>query len=115
MNIPFSPPDITDVEINEVVEVLRSGWITTGPKVKLLEKKLAELKGEILESMKKLSPREKELIECKFFKDKKTYLLIPVVGYLIQAFFNISVIEVAPMFYMALGLCINKDNAKILK
>ena len=48
-------------------------------------------------------------------KDKKTYLLIPVVGYLIQAFFNISVIEVAPMFYMALGLCINKDNAKLLK
>lgn len=32
---------------------------------------LLELKGEILESMKKLSPREKELIECKFFKDKK--------------------------------------------
>ena len=51
----------------------------------------------------------------RFFKDKKTYLLIPVVGYLIQAFFNISVIEVAPMFYMALGLCINKDNAKLLK
>ena len=32
---------------------------------------ILELKGEILESMKKLSPREKELIECKFFKDKK--------------------------------------------
>lgn len=45
MNIPFSPPDITDVEINEVVEVLRSGWITTGPKVKLLEQKLAEYVG----------------------------------------------------------------------
>lgn len=37
-NIQFSPPDITDVEINEVVDVLKSGWITTGPKVKELEK-----------------------------------------------------------------------------
>ena len=42
-------------------------------------------------------------------------LLLLFIGYCIQAFFNISVIEVAPMFYMALGLCINKDNAKILK
>ncbi|CRK80168.1 DegT/DnrJ/EryC1/StrS family aminotransferase [Neobacillus massiliamazoniensis] len=41
-NIPFSPPDITDIEINEVVDTLKSGWITTGPKTKLLEKKIAE-------------------------------------------------------------------------
>lgn len=40
--IPFSPPDITDLEINEVAEALRSGWITTGPRVKELEKRLAE-------------------------------------------------------------------------
>jgi dTDP-4-amino-4,6-dideoxygalactose transaminase len=33
-NIPFSPPDITDAEIAEVVNVLKSGWITTGPKTK---------------------------------------------------------------------------------
>lgn len=33
-NIPFSPPDISDLEINEVVEALRSGWITTGPRTK---------------------------------------------------------------------------------
>ncbi len=45
MNISFSPPDITEVEINEVIDTLRSGWITTGPKVKLLEKKLAEYVG----------------------------------------------------------------------
>ena len=38
-NIPFSPPDITDVEINNVVEVLKSGWITTGPKTKEFERK----------------------------------------------------------------------------
>ena len=42
MNIPFSPPDITDIEINEVVDTLKSGWITTGPKTKLFEKKIAE-------------------------------------------------------------------------
>ena len=42
MNIPFSPPDITDVEINNVVEVLRSGWITTGPKTKEFENKIAD-------------------------------------------------------------------------
>lgn len=42
MNIPFSPPDITDVEINNVVEVLKSGWITTGPKTKEFERKIAE-------------------------------------------------------------------------
>ncbi|MGJ7910835.1 DegT/DnrJ/EryC1/StrS family aminotransferase [Neobacillus sp. LXY-1] len=42
MNIPFSPPDITDIEIEEVVDTLKSGWITTGPKTKRLEQKLAE-------------------------------------------------------------------------
>lgn len=40
-NIPFSPPDITDAEINEVVEAMKSGWITTGPRTKLLERRLA--------------------------------------------------------------------------
>jgi len=42
MNIPFSPPDISELEINEVTDALRSGWITTGPKTKKLEKKIAE-------------------------------------------------------------------------
>lgn len=32
--IPFSPPDITEAEIKEVTDALRSGWITTGPKTK---------------------------------------------------------------------------------
>lgn len=40
--ITFSPPDITQEEIDEVVDTLRSGWITTGPKTKLFEKQLAE-------------------------------------------------------------------------
>ena len=42
MNIAFSPPDITEEEIAEVTDTLRSGWITTGPKTKLLEQKLAK-------------------------------------------------------------------------
>lgn len=41
-NIPFSPPDISELEINEVAEALRSGWITTGPRTKELECRLAE-------------------------------------------------------------------------
>ena len=40
--IPFSPPDITEAEILEVAEALRSGWITTGPRTKQFEKNLAE-------------------------------------------------------------------------
>lgn len=43
--VPFSPPDITDVEINLVTETLRSGWITTGPKTKKLERRLAQYVG----------------------------------------------------------------------
>lgn len=39
--INFSPPDISELEIAEVTEALRSGWITTGPRVKLLERRLA--------------------------------------------------------------------------
>ena len=40
-NIPFSPPDISELEIAEVCEALRSGWITTGPRTKQLEQELA--------------------------------------------------------------------------
>lgn len=40
-NIQFSPPDISEAEIEEVCEALRSGWITTGPRTKELEKRLA--------------------------------------------------------------------------
>lgn len=42
MNISFSSPDISELEIRKVAEVLRSGWITTGPKTKELESKIAE-------------------------------------------------------------------------
>lgn len=45
MNIPFSPPDITEEEIAEVADALRSGWITTGPRVKELERQLAKYLG----------------------------------------------------------------------
>ncbi|MBR2616241.1 MAG: DegT/DnrJ/EryC1/StrS family aminotransferase [Clostridia bacterium] len=43
--IPFSPPDISDLEIAEVIEALKSGWITTGPRTKQLEKNIAEWVG----------------------------------------------------------------------
>ena len=45
MNIPFSPPDINQKEIDNVIEVLKSGWITTGPKTKEFENKIAEYCG----------------------------------------------------------------------
>lgn len=41
-NISFSPPDITDAEIEEVMQAMKSGWITTGPRTKLFEQKIAE-------------------------------------------------------------------------
>ncbi|MEF3308997.1 DegT/DnrJ/EryC1/StrS family aminotransferase [Paenibacillus sp. GYB004] len=43
--IPFSPPDISEAEIEEVVKAMKSGWITTGPRTKYLEKKIAEYVG----------------------------------------------------------------------
>ena len=43
--IPFSPPDITEAEIQEVAEALRSGWITTGPRTKQLERNIAQWVG----------------------------------------------------------------------
>ena len=44
-NIPFSPPDMSELEVNEVADCLRSGWITTGPRTKKLEKELKEYLG----------------------------------------------------------------------
>jgi dTDP-4-amino-4,6-dideoxygalactose transaminase len=43
--IPFSPPDITQAEVDEVIEALRSGWITTGPRTKQFEKEIAAFCG----------------------------------------------------------------------
>lgn len=45
MNIPFSPPDITQAEIDEVVDTLKNGWITTGPKTKEFERLIAQRAG----------------------------------------------------------------------
>ena len=45
MNIPFSPPYIDQDIIDEVVDALKSGWITTGPKVKALEQEVIKLSG----------------------------------------------------------------------
>ena len=60
MKIPFSPPDISELEIKEVAEALKSGWITTGPKTKALEKKIAS-------ELKKMLENEREKYE-QFFK-----------------------------------------------
>lgn len=43
--IPFSPPDMSEAEIKEVVEAIKSGWITTGPKTKEFERKIADYCG----------------------------------------------------------------------
>lgn len=45
MKIPFSPPDITELELRYVEEAMRSGWITTGPKTKEFEAKLSSFYG----------------------------------------------------------------------
>lgn len=45
MNIQFSPPDITEEEIEEVIAALKSGWITTGPKTKEFERQITEYCG----------------------------------------------------------------------
>jgi len=44
-NIPFSPPDVTDAEIDEVIKAMKSGWITTGPRTKEFEKRIAQYIG----------------------------------------------------------------------
>ncbi len=45
MKIPFSPPDMSELEVNEVKEAILSGWITTGPKTKEFERRIAEFCG----------------------------------------------------------------------
>ena len=63
--IPFSPPDISELEIDEVVKTLQSGWITTGPRTKLLERRLAayietgrtDIDGDTAENIEKYSNR----------------------------------------------------------
>ena len=44
-NVPFSPPDMSEAEIEQVAEALRSGWITTGPKTKEFERQIAAYVG----------------------------------------------------------------------
>ena len=67
MHIAFSPPDITEEEIAEVVDTLRSGWITTGPKTKLFEKQLAEY-------LEYYHLEKGYLLSFNFNKNKKTGL-----------------------------------------
>ena len=48
--LPFALPDINDDEINEVVDSLRSGWLTTGPKTKRFESDFVEFLGGVVEA-----------------------------------------------------------------
>lgn len=41
MKVPFSPPDMSELEVNEVADAIRSGWITTGPRTKEFERQIA--------------------------------------------------------------------------
>ena len=45
------------------------------------------------------------------FKDKEIYYILPIIGYIVQAMFSISVVTVAPIFYIAMGLTINRENS----
>ncbi len=45
MKVSFSPPDITQEEIDEAAEALKSGWITTGPRTKEFERQIADYVG----------------------------------------------------------------------
>ena len=62
-NILFSPPDITEQEIQEVAEALRSGWITTGPRTKKLEKQIADE-----------TERSKEIEDLETYTKTKKYV-----------------------------------------
>ena len=86
-SISFSPPDISELEIAEVAEALRSGWITTGPRTKMLERRYGlnymqppakELQGIKLEGFVKID-LEKSYKEYKgqyYCKGKRTSKVI---------------------------------------
>ena len=67
MKIPFSPPDITEAEANEVRDALLSGWITTGPRTKELERQIARQK----EEAKAQKENETRIIICKSPREKR--------------------------------------------
>ena len=54
MKVPFSPPDMSELEVNEVCEAIRSGWITTGPRTKEFERKIAVVTGRFLCPLSKI-------------------------------------------------------------
>ena len=63
MNIPFSPPYIDQDVLDEVMNTLQSGWITTGPKVKALEQLSAEIAGVQPVSYTHLDVYKRQVIE----------------------------------------------------
>ena len=65
MKIPFSPPYIDANVINEVVDSLKSGWITTGPKVKALEEEISKLKTIEQLKEKKIEEYKTDLLQTE--------------------------------------------------
>ena len=82
IRIPFSPPDITEAEIAEVADALRSGWITTGPKTKQLERELEWIsmspKGRHAKSKARIERYEKLLAEEGREKVAQSRIVLPV-------------------------------------
>ena len=70
MNIPFSPPDISEKEIEAVSEALRSGWITTGPRTKELERQMAEYKAGLISQRTRQSLQAKKARGCRLGKSE---------------------------------------------
>ena len=80
-NIPFSPPDMSEAEILEVAEALRSGWITTGPKTKEFERQIAA--GNLLEYAKFVGNyygTPKDYVEKLLNSGKNVFLEIEIDG-----------------------------------
>ena len=67
MKIPFSPPYIDDTVISEVVDSLRSGWITSGPKVKALEEEIKLFSNAVCELVDIGSYHDASLAGCSFW------------------------------------------------
>ncbi len=80
-SISFSPPDISEDEINEVAETLRSGWITTGPRVKEFEKRLSEYYHTRRTVCLSSATAAEELILCIIGIEKGDEVIVPAYTY----------------------------------
>ncbi len=106
-NIPFSPPDIGEDEISEVVDTLKSGWITTGPKTKEFEKQIASLCGTNKAVCLGSATASLELILRVLGIGKEDEVIVPAYTYTASA---------SPVYHVGakIVLCdIGKDNPEM--